>query len=95
MKRSRRRQRSRLLRGYGRPIRKKTAIRKHRQHIMVYSLLGIAIMAVRLLFPEVMDLALNEVQTLSQEVVAVAKDGTTAILTIAGLVYAWKSLSKF
>lgn len=79
---------------FRKPSRKHLAIRKHRQHVVVYSLLGIAIMAVRLLFPEVIDLALNEVQTLSQEVVAVAKDGTTAILTIAGLVYAWKSLSK-
>ena len=79
---------------FRKPSRKQLAIRKHRQHIVVYSLLGIAIIAVRLLFPEVIDLALNEVQTLSQQVVAVAKDGTTAILTIAGLVYAWKSLTK-
>ena len=79
---------------FRKPSRKQLAIRKHRQHIVVYSLLGIAIIAVRLLFPEVIDLALNEVQTLSQQVVAVAKDGTTALLTIAGLVYAWKSLTK-
>ena len=74
--------------------RKQLAIRKHRQNIVVYSLLGIAILAVRIFFPEYVDIALNEVQTLSQQIVAFAKDGTTAILTIVGLVYAWKSLTK-
>lgn len=74
--------------------RKKIAQRKPWQHIVVYSLLGITILAVRILFPEIVDIAFNEVQTLSQRINTVAKDSTTALLTIAGLVYAWKALRR-
>lgn len=64
------------------------------RHIIFYVLLGIAICAVQIFFPQAIETALTGVQTLSQKINVVAKDVTTALLTVAGLIYAFKALSK-
>lgn len=80
------------------PSRKKIemdlALRKHRPHIIVYSLLAVAIIAVRIYFPDAVDTAVGEVHTLLEDLKKLAKDGTTSILALVGFGYAVKELWK-
>jgi len=70
------------------------ALRKHRQHIAVGIIIVGAIVAVRVLIPDAIHVAASEVKTITQVVVKMAKDSTTALLALVGLGYTLKELWK-
>jgi len=83
-----------------REAKKQAAIWKHRRHIVFYVLLTVAIIAIKMFYPDVTynpDIvydALDEAQTLAQKINLVAEDVITAVLTLVGLGYALKELWK-
>ncbi len=70
------------------------AIKKHRKHVVFYTLLVLTIIAVRVAFPDAVYEILDEGHTLLQTIKVIAKDGTTTVLTLVGLGYALKELWK-
>lgn len=76
------------------PTRKQLERRKRRQHVIFFTIVIAGIVAIQTFYPSVVDTALTEVRTLSQKINIAAKEGTTLLLTIAGLIYAWKLLRK-
>ena len=74
------------------PTKKQIAIRKRRRHIVVYSFLGIAIVAVRIFIPGAAVTAYGEVKGIFQWLGSEAQDLSTYALALIGLAYTVKEL---
>lgn len=75
-----------------RATKKQLAIRKRWQHILVYSLLAVAIVAVRILIPGAAATAYGEVKGIFQWLGSEAQDLSTYALALIGLAYTLKEL---
>lgn len=74
------------------PTKKQTAVRKHRQHIIVYGLLVAAVVAVRIFIPGAVATAYGEVKGIFQWLGSEAQDLSTYALALIGLAYTVKEL---
>ena len=73
---------------------KQAEARKHLQHIIFYSILGVAIILVRVFYPVIIDTAIDDAHTIAKKINMVGEDLITAGLTIGGLIYTWKKIFK-
>jgi len=73
---------------------KERRLKRHQQHVIFYGLLIFLIFVVQLFMPTALDSLFGSVIALSNKIKLLATEGTAGILALAGLIYAWKQLTR-